>query len=118
MPDRPRLTPAIADTRRAVRDVLPPEGLVLVALSGGPDSLALAAAVAFEAPRARVRAGAVIVDHGLQDGSAETAERAAGQARTLGLDPVLVMRVEVTGDGGPEAAARAARYEALDAAAA
>ena len=45
MPDRPRLTPAIADVRRAVRGVLeglPPDSLVLVALSGGPDSLALA----------------------------------------------------------------------------
>ncbi len=85
---------------------------MLVALSGGPDSLALAAATAFEA---RGRAGAVIVDHGLQDGSAATAERAAEQARTLGLDPVRVVRVQVGSDGGPEAAARAARYEALDA---
>ncbi len=115
MPSRPRLSPAIADVRRAVREVLPAQGLVLVALSGGPDSLALAAALAFEAPRAGVRAGAVIVDHGLQDGSAATAERAAEQARTLGLDPVRVVRVDVTGDGGPEAAARTARYEALDA---
>jgi len=70
-------------------------GLVLVALSGGPDSLALAAATAFEAPRAGLRAGAVVVDHGLQPGSAEVAARAAQQARDLGLDPVLVRRVEV-----------------------
>lgn len=112
MPSRPRLTPAVADVRRAVRDALPDAGLVLVALSGGPDSLALAAATAFEA---RGRAGAVVIDHGLQDGSAATAERAAEQARTLGLDPVRVQRVRVGGDGGPEAAARAARYEALDA---
>jgi tRNA(Ile)-lysidine synthase len=112
MPSRPRLTPAIADVRRAVRAALPPDGLVLVALSGGPDSLALAAATAFEA---RGRAGAVIVDHGLQDASAAAAERAAEQARTLGLGPVRVVRVQVGVDGGPEAAARAARYEALDA---
>jgi tRNA(Ile)-lysidine synthase len=117
---RPRLTPPIADVRRAVRAVLPglPEGgLVLVALSGGADSLALAAATAFEAPRAGLRAGAVIVDHGLQDASAEVAAAASGTARALGLDPVLVRRVEVTGQGGPEASARAARYAALDAAA-
>jgi tRNA(Ile)-lysidine synthase len=119
MPDRPRLTPAVADIRRAVREALPAEGLVLVALSGGPDSLALAAAAAFEAPRAGVTAGAVVVDHGLQDASAATAEQAAGQARALGLDPVRVVRVEVTGSGeGPEAAARTARYQALDAVAA
>ncbi|KQP57583.1 tRNA lysidine(34) synthetase TilS [Agreia sp. Leaf283] len=122
---RPRLTPAIADVRRAVRDsleALPPSGdapLVLVALSGGPDSLALAAATAFEAPRRGMRAGAVIVDHGLQRDSALVAARAAEQARALGLDPVLVRLVEVgsgPGSGGPEAAARDARYTALDAA--
>jgi tRNA(Ile)-lysidine synthase len=115
MPERPRLTPAIADVRRAVRDLLPTEGLVLVALSGGPDSLALAAATAFEAPRAGLRAGAVIVDHGLQDASAAVAARAAGQASALGLDPVEVVRVQVGTEGGPEAAARDARYAALDA---
>lgn len=120
-PRRPRLTPAIADARRAVREHLADLAageLLLVALSGGPDSLALAAAVAFEAPRAGLRAGAVIVDHGLQPGSAEVAERAAESARGLGLDPVLVRRVDVGATGGPEAAARAARYGALDAAAA
>lgn len=90
--------------------------LVLVALSGGADSLALAAATAFEAPRAGVRAGAVVVDHALQPGSAGVAERAASQARDLGLEPVLVRRVEVAvgGPGGPEAAAREARYAALE----
>jgi tRNA(Ile)-lysidine synthase len=114
--DRPRLTPAVADVRRAVRHAITdvaPGGLLLVALSGGPDSLALAAATAFEAPRAQLRAGAVIVDHSLQQGSAAVAERAAEAARALGLDPVLVRRVEVGTAGGPEAAARDARYEAF-----
>jgi tRNA(Ile)-lysidine synthase len=118
MPDRPRLTPAVALTRSAVREVLPlvGDGGALVALSGGPDSLALAAAAAFEAPRAGVRMGAVVVDHGLQEGSAAVADRAAAQAAALGLAPVLVRRVAVGGEGGPEAAARAARYDALAAA--
>ena len=114
---RPRLTPPIADVRRAVRAVLPvPRAtgsvpvrvrappappLVLVALSGGADSLALAAATAFEAPRAGLRAGAVVVDHGLQEAPAEVAAAASDAARALGLDPVVVRRVEVTGEGGP-----------------
>lgn len=119
MTTRPRLTPAIADVRSAVRSCLASSGvassgpLVLVALSGGPDSLALAAAAAFEAPRAGLRAGAVIIDHRLQEGSADVAARAAEQARELGLDPVLVRTVTVGTVGGPESAARDARYAAL-----
>jgi tRNA(Ile)-lysidine synthase len=118
MPERPRLTPAMADVRRAVRELLAStvgDGeLVLVALSGGPDSLALAAATAFEAPRGGLRAGAIIVDHGLQAGSAEVALAAAEQARALGLDPVDIRRVEVLAADGPEADARSARYAALE----
>lgn len=117
---RPRLTPEVADTRRAVREALadlPAGSLALVALSGGPDSLALAAAAGFEAPRLGLRVGAVIVDHGLQGDSAAVAERAAEAARALGLDPVRVVRARVEGSGGPEAAARAARYAALETAA-
>ncbi|MEV2275773.1 tRNA lysidine(34) synthetase TilS [Nocardiopsis sp. NPDC049922] len=111
--------PAVAAVRSAVRRVLtdlPADTTVLVACSGGADSLALAGAVAFEAPRMRRRAGAVTVDHGLQEGSAARAEAVAGVLRGLGLDPVTVRTVEVGGGGGPEAAARRARYTALDAA--
>lgn len=109
---RPPLSTAVADVRRAVREALPAEGLVLVALSGGPDSLALLAAVAFEAPD---RFGAVIVDHGLQPDSDAVAERVRQQADALGSTVSRVVRVDVpqgSGDG-PEAAARAARYDAL-----
>ncbi|MBC7724894.1 MAG: tRNA lysidine(34) synthetase TilS [Burkholderiaceae bacterium] len=118
MTRRPRLTPAIADVRRAVRGAIsgiPADSLVLVALSGGPDSLALAAAVAFEAPRSGLRAGAVIIDHDLQPGSADVAQHASSAALQLGLHPVIVHRVVVGADGGPEAAARDARYAALSA---
>jgi len=86
---------------------------VLVACSGGADSVALAAALAFEGRSAGVRIGGVTVDHGLQDGSAERAVATAGLLRSLGLDPVLVRTAEVGADGGPEAAARAGRYAAL-----
>ncbi|MEW2461498.1 tRNA lysidine(34) synthetase TilS [Microbacterium sp. NPDC047426] len=111
----PSLDPAVAEIRLAVRTALAdlPEGSsVIVALSGGADSLALAAATAFEAPKRGLRVAAVTVDHGLQDDSAAVAERAARTAADLGLDP-LVVRVEVSGDGGPEAAARDARYRVL-----
>jgi tRNA(Ile)-lysidine synthase len=110
----------MADVRRAVRAgfalaEFPTDSLLLVACSGGADSLALAAAVGFEAPRAGLRAGAVVVDHGLQEGSAEVAGRAATQCRELGLNPVEVVAVSVREGGeGPEAAARSARYAALE----
>src|SRR6201996_3083765 len=116
--------PAVAEVRAAVRTGLAglaPGDLVLVACSGGADSLALAAALAFTAPRLRLRAGGVTVDHGLQPGSAERAVAVAGRLTGLGLDPVLCTTVTVARPGddsylGPEAAARAARYDAPHAA--
>lgn len=101
--------------RRAVRRGLwdiPAERLVLIACSGGPDSLALARA----ASGLDRRVGAVIVDHQLQAGSAMVADRAAAACRDWGLDPVEVCPVTVAvgpGHGGPEAAARHARRAAL-----
>jgi len=116
--------PAVAAVRLAVRRCLTEvrarsssDPLVLVACSGGPDSLALAAATAFEAPRARLRAGAVTVDHGLQPGSAQRAAAVAELLSGLGLAPVEVVAVPVGREGGPEAAARRARYAGLAAAA-
>jgi tRNA(Ile)-lysidine synthase len=91
--------------------------LVLVACSGGADSLALAGALAFEAPKSGHRAGAVTVDHGLQDGSGDRAERVLRLLRDLGLDPAESVAVKVDDRGGPEAAAREARYAALQEAA-
>ncbi|CAH0303249.1 tRNA lysidine(34) synthetase TilS [Microbacterium sp. Bi128] len=115
---RPGLDPAVAEVRRAVRASLEGRsGAVVVALSGGADSLALAAATAFEAPRLGIRAEAVVIDHGLQPGSAAIAERAAEVARGLGL-LARVVAVEVRAGNGPEAAARAARYAGLARAAA
>ena len=88
---------------------------VIAALSGGADSLALTAAAAHEATAANVAVTAVIVDHGLQDGSADIAEQAATQARALGIDAIVVAAdVERNHTDGPEAAAREARYAALE----
>ncbi len=115
---RGKLSPAVARVRSAVTDFLdrhplPSDSLVLVALSGGADSLALASAVGFVARKRDLRAGAIIIDHGLQSGSAEVAARVSEMAIGLGLDPVEVIRVDVGTVGGPEAAARDARYAAL-----
>ncbi|MEU3254103.1 tRNA lysidine(34) synthetase TilS [Streptomyces sp. NPDC006997] len=127
--------PAVAAIRLAVRRVLhdilteygpppappsherSPSPLVLVACSGGADSMALASALAFEAPKLGIRAGGVTVDHGLQAESDARAAEVVQRLRELGLDPVESAAVTVGRDGGPEAAARDARYAALDAAA-
>ncbi|HEY6796363.1 MAG TPA: tRNA lysidine(34) synthetase TilS [Kineosporiaceae bacterium] len=114
------MTPAVAAARGAVRAAVvdltrpPAGGPVLVACSGGPDSVALAAATAFVAPRLGLRAGAVVVDHGWSPVSAAVAAGAAATCHDLGLAPVDVVRVHPDGAGGPEAAARAARYGALE----
>jgi tRNA(Ile)-lysidine synthase len=106
--------PAVAALRAAVRPGLTATtGPVLVACSGGADSVALAAALAFEAPRAGRRVGAVTVDHGLQPGSREQARRTAELLRSLRLAPVYVVPVTVGSAGGPEGAARDARTAVL-----
>ncbi|WP_407080103.1 tRNA lysidine(34) synthetase TilS [Arthrobacter zhaoxinii] len=123
---RKRLLPTLGDARNSIRDTLRDAGLVpggdtppliLVACSGGPDSLALALAASFFSRRGDYRVGAVVVDHRLQPGSAEVAASARDKLEQMGLDPVLVRQVSVPESGmGPEAAARTVRYAALDAA--
>jgi tRNA(Ile)-lysidine synthase len=113
------LDPAVAAVRRAVRGCLDevdhPEGhAVLVACSGGADSLALLAATVFEARRPALRVIGVTVDHGLQNGSAAHADRVVVQMAGLGADETVAVRVRVDPSGlGVEAAAREARYSVL-----
>jgi tRNA(Ile)-lysidine synthase len=80
-----------------------------VALSGGADSLALTAVAAAVKPTT-----AVIVDHRLQPESGRVAATAREQALSLGCVDAVVLCVDVGSEGGPEAAARAARYRAVD----
>ncbi|MEU7615476.1 tRNA lysidine(34) synthetase TilS [Micromonospora rifamycinica] len=109
--------PSVAAVRLAVRRALTglsADGPVLVACSGGADSLALAVATAFVTSRLGRSAGLVTVDHGLQAGSVERAAAVAEWAGRVGFDPVEAVPVTVAGrPGGPEAAARQARYQAL-----
>lgn len=106
------MTPDLLAVRKAVLDNLvdvPVDAPVLVACSGGADSLALAAGAAM-LPRP---VAAAVIDHGLQAGSRGVAQTAAEACRVLGLQPVVLRTVQVGQDGGPEAAARSARYAAL-----
>src|ERR1700756_2940910 len=99
--------PAVAAVRLAVRRALaayPVTLRVRVACSGGADSVALAAATAFECLRTGRPAAFATVDHGLQDGSDEQARRVADLGYELGFDPVELIRVVVGVAGGPEAA--------------
>ena len=109
------LDPSVAAVRNAVRRVLADgSATVLVACSGGADSLALVSATVFEGHKLGRRVVGVTVDHGLQDGSAEQTRRVVEQMALLGVDETVAVRVEVAGGGqGPEAAAREARYAVL-----
>ncbi len=110
--------PAVAAVRFAVRNAvadLDPGELVLVACSGGPDSMSLAAALAFVAPRRALRAGLLVVDHGWDPTSAERAHGVAELGEALGLRPVEVLTAHAPRSEG---AARDARRGALLAAAA
>jgi tRNA(Ile)-lysidine synthase len=117
--------PAVAAARLAVRRALQEHaprdragGAVLVACSGGADSLALLAATVFESRRDGLRVIGATVDHGLQEGSGAHADRVVAQMARLGATETMAVRVRVEAPGmGPEAAARQARYAALSQAA-
>ena len=121
-----RLAPVVGTARKMLQDALAAAGYpdrVLVACSGGPDSLALAAVAAYFGRRGHVdghpvSVGAVVVDHQLQLGSGAVAATTARTLDELGLSPVTIRTVDVASSGaGPEAAARDARHAALEAAA-
>ena len=142
---RPRLDPATAAIRTALRAAIAPggegledggvpptdgvseagavpeagaglegDGPFLVAVSGGADSLALAAAAAFLQARGEARFLAVTVDHGLQAGSGDVARQTVDALVARGLPArTIAAQIAVDQPGGLEAAAREARYAAL-----
>ncbi|MEY8209536.1 tRNA lysidine(34) synthetase TilS [Corynebacterium sp. MNWGS58] len=131
----PRRSPHFLRVRTALRDALNRQGItgentsaaVILAVSGGPDSLALAAAAAAE----KLPAHVVSVDHQLQAGSREVSDNAIAQVRRWGLSgEVVAVDLGVaagaattsepeysepnhSATGNLEAAARHARYRAL-----
>lgn len=105
----PRRSPNFLACRVAARAVVGEQPrAIAVGLSGGADSLALTAALVAEGHEVT----ALCVDHGLQEGSAAQARRAAEQAHALGAG-AEVLRVDVGKQGSVEAEARAARYRAF-----
>jgi tRNA(Ile)-lysidine synthase len=115
---RKRLSPAQGLIRLAVRNCLTsntkPRQKLLIAVSGGADSLALAAACEFEAKKLGLKIAAAVIDHSLQNNSDKVAAQTAKTLAALGFEEVVVKKIAVGKAGGPEAAARTARYTALE----
>jgi len=118
VPERKRLSLAQGTVRHALRKTLTrhtgPGQRLLVAVSGGADSMALAAALEFEAKKLNLEIAAAVIDHGLQKNSSKVALQAADRLREIGYSQIEIKKVKVSKKGGPEAAARTARYEALE----
>ena len=109
------MTTAVPAVRKAVRTWLEnyeAGDTVLVAVSGGADSLALAHALSIESKEFVVTVVGVTVDHQLQDNSADQAEKVKAQLEFFGLG-CIIKKVNVDLRNGLEASARKARYEAL-----
>jgi len=110
------MTDAIVAIRNAVKPHLArleAGDNVLVAVSGGADSLALAFAILKESQEFAITPIAVTIDHQLQSGSGAQAEKVENQLKEMGYGKVILQKVVVTTESGLEAGARDARYQAL-----
>jgi tRNA(Ile)-lysidine synthase len=96
-----------------LKDVSPGDK-VLVACSGGSDSLALAWTVQFVAKKSEIFVSALVIDHQLFAESNQVAKDAVAKLKLLGIQEVVIKSVEVPkSPDGIEAAAREVRYQAL-----
>jgi len=116
--ERPRVSsPELLQVRQAVRESLAefqPGDAIAVACSGGADSIALAYALALEVPHFSLKLSSITIDHQLQPGSADNAEKVSKILSTFDIQPTRVIRVEVNTKDGIEAGARVARYSAFE----
>lgn len=108
----------IAKARAAVRQSLTslnPGDHVVVAVSGGADSLLLAYCLHHEGVELALTINAVIIDHQLQPDSGQVAQVAQRALHKFGINQVEIIPVDVVQKDGIEADARKARYQALNA---
>jgi tRNA(Ile)-lysidine synthase len=113
------MTTASSAIKSAVRDRLTAYvagDVILVAVSGGADSLALAHALSIEAKKKAIKVIGITIDHKLQEGSEKQASRVEIQLKEFGLK-CIIKKVNVVLEDGVEASARRVRYEALEQAA-
>ena len=111
------MTDSIVAIRNAVKPFLArleAGDRVLVAVSGGADSLALASALLRESEEFAITPIAVTIDHQLQIGSDTQAKKVESQLKGMGYEKVICKKVVVTTESGLEAGARDARYQALN----
>ncbi len=105
---------AVAEVRHAVRVGLAefkPADLVLVACSGGSDSLALAKAASLECAASHVSIGAIVIDHGWNSKSTEICAKTAQKLVSFDLAPVVVEKLPDHEHN--ETTARDLRYQAF-----
>ncbi len=110
------MTRALVELRSAVRphlEKLSAGDTVIIAVSGGADSLALAAAVLADSKGLLINTVAVTIDHQLQSGSGDQAMRVSTQLKEMGYQEVIIEKVVVDQSSGIESGARTARYAAL-----
>jgi tRNA(Ile)-lysidine synthase len=106
-------TPALLELRKAVRfwfQKLEANSKVCIGVSGGADSLALAIVAKLEAADLNLDLVAVIVDHGLQENSADVAATTKKKLEAIGYSDIFVGKANVLVTDGIEASARRARY--------
>ena len=103
-------TPSLWEIRKAVKPwIADSSETILFGCSGGADSMALALALFLEANQTKVIP--VVVDHGLQDGSAQITLQTISKLKEIGYTQVETAVAQVKITDGLEASARRARYQ-------